>query len=284
MWPRITISLDKYPTNTISISAFSSVTTIAAAITPTVGTLPKMSSPTSVRVAIIGGGVTGLCLSIFLSSYSIPHILFEKRSGTSLLSQAHYLNQRTMEIFRKHGLSEELEAEATPIHHMSKVEWKTSFSGDEIYDAKVLGSIRAFGGQPDSPEYETYRLDSPVVSSNLPLLRLEPLLRRVAEARNPGCVRFGHYVTDFEEKDSSVSVTVKQPDEQTVRYHAKYLVAADGGKMSTAKLGIQMQGSTGLSRFVSAHFKADLSEYWDGTPVFVLPYYWKNCPRIQFTN
>lgn len=93
-----------------------------------------------------------------------------------------------MEIFRKHGLSEELEPEATPIHHMSKVEWKTSFGGDEIYDAKVPGSIRAFGGQPDSPEYETYRLDSPVVSSNLPLLRLEPLLRRVAEARNPGCV------------------------------------------------------------------------------------------------
>jgi hypothetical protein len=87
-----------------------------------------------------------------------------------------------MEIFRKHGLSEELEPEATPNHHMSKVEWKMSFGGDEVYDAKILGSIRAFGGQPDSPEYETCRLDSPVVLLNLPLLCLEPLLCRVAEA------------------------------------------------------------------------------------------------------
>jgi 2,4-dichlorophenol 6-monooxygenase len=65
-------------------------------------------------------------------------------------------------------------------------------------------------------------------------------------------------VTDFEEKDSSVSVTVKQPDEQTVRYRAKYLLAADGGKMSTAR--VRLQGSIGLSRFVGAYFKAGLSE------------------------
>jgi 2,4-dichlorophenol 6-monooxygenase len=169
-----------------------------------------------------------------------------------------------MEIFRHFGLSQELDPVATPIHHMSKVEWKTSLGGDKIYDAKVLGSIRAFGGQPDSPEYKAYMLDSPVLSSNLPLIRLEPLLRRVAETRNPGAIRFDHHVTDFVETGDSVLVTVKPPDGQIVSYSAKYLVAADGGKLSTGKLGVEMQGPTGLMNFISAHFRADLSDYWDG--------------------
>ncbi len=34
--------------------------------------------------------------------------------------------------------------------------------------------------------------------------------------------------------------------------------------MSTKKLGIKMEGLAGIIDFVSTHFKADLSDYWDG--------------------
>jgi 2,4-dichlorophenol 6-monooxygenase len=108
------------------------------------------------------------------------------------------------------------------------------------------------------------RLDSPVLSSNLPLLRLEPLLRKIAEERNPGRVLFNHSVVDFEERHGSVLVVVKHPDGRIVQYCAQYVVAADGGKLSTPKLGVQVDGPIGLVNFVSVHFKADLSNYWDG--------------------
>jgi 2,4-dichlorophenol 6-monooxygenase len=93
---------------------------------------------------------------------------------------------------------------------------------------------------------------------------LEPLLRKLAENRNPGHILFSHSVTDFSEEGDNVIVTVEQPDGNSIQYRAQYVVCADGGKLSTPKLGINMEGPTGLVDFVSTHFKADLSEYWDG--------------------
>lgn len=71
-------------------------------------------------------------------------------------------------------------------------------------------------------------------------------------------------MVDFEEKEDKVLVTVKNAEGQTIQYRAQYVVAADAGKLSTPKLGINMEGITGLVDFVSTHFKADLSRYWDG--------------------
>jgi 2,4-dichlorophenol 6-monooxygenase len=101
-------------------------------------------------------------------------------------------------------------------------------------------------------------------TTNLPLLRLEPILRQYAEERNPGKVLFNHFVVDFEEKDDHVLVTVKHPNGEDVQYRTQYVYAADGGKLSAQKLGITMEGPKKIVDFVSTHFKADLSDYWDG--------------------
>jgi 2,4-dichlorophenol 6-monooxygenase len=133
----------------------------------------------------------------------------------------------------------------------------------EPNNGRTIGKTCCF---PQIQRYSNHsiRLDSPTLSSNVPLLRLEPILRKLAEDRNPGRVLFSHAVTDFEDDGHKVVVTVQQPNGNTLEYHAQYVVCADGGKLSTPKLGIKMEGPTGLVDFVSTHFKADLSEYWDG--------------------
>jgi hypothetical protein len=59
-------------------------------------------------------------------------------------------------------------------------------------------------------------------------------------------------------------VTVEGSDGKITQYRAQYVVAADGGKTAGPKIGVKMEGPTGLVDFVSTHFKADLSKYWDG--------------------
>jgi 2,4-dichlorophenol 6-monooxygenase len=113
-------------------------------------------------------------------------------------------------------------------------------------------------------EIDVCSRDSAVSSSNLPLLRLEPILRRNAEERNPNGIFFSTGVTDWEETEDHVLVTVKKADGNTATYRTQYVAACDGGKMSTKKLGIKMEGLAGIIDFVSTHFKADLSDYWDG--------------------
>ena len=57
-----------------------------------------------VPVLICGGGGAGLSASIFLSALGVESMLVERHPTTSHLPKAHYLNQRTMEIFREHGI------------------------------------------------------------------------------------------------------------------------------------------------------------------------------------
>lgn len=79
-----------------------------------------------VPVVIIGGGGVGLTLSCFLSDYNVKHVFFEKHPSTSILSKAHYLNQRTLETFRQHGMWDAVTAKSAPLHDMSRVEWRTT--------------------------------------------------------------------------------------------------------------------------------------------------------------
>lgn len=104
--------------------------------------------PFEIPVVIVGGGAAGLNLSIFLSNAGVQHILFEKHPGTSMLPKAHYINQRTMEIFRQQGIAESIIAEACPPDNMSRVEVRTSLGGSGPFDGKLIGYVDAFGGGP----------------------------------------------------------------------------------------------------------------------------------------
>jgi 2,4-dichlorophenol 6-monooxygenase len=92
----------------------------------------------------------GLNLSIFLSDRNVSHILFEKHEGTSLLPKAHYLNQRSLEIFRLHGYASELRTKGTPMRNMCQTTYATSLGGDGPYDRKVLHTTSSFGGDEGS--------------------------------------------------------------------------------------------------------------------------------------
>ena len=139
-----------------------------------------------VAVLIVGGGGCGLTSSLILSDLGVDHLLIERHAGTSLLPKAHYLNQRTMEVFRQHGVADAIYAVGTPMAQMSKVRWRTSLGGTGPLDGKTFYEIDAFGGGKVAPLYQR---DSPCPSSNYPQVRLEPLLRAHAEKRAPGKLR-----------------------------------------------------------------------------------------------
>jgi len=132
-----------------------------------------------VPVLIVGGGGCGLTASILLSDLGIEHLLVERHAGTSILPKAHYLNQRTMEIMRQHGLGERLYAVGTPMANMAKVRWRTTLGGDGPLDARTFHEMDAFGGGALAADYVR---DSPGPSSNYPQIRLEPLLKDEAES------------------------------------------------------------------------------------------------------
>ena len=131
---------------------------------------------------IVGGGGCGLTLSSFLSDYGVDHVLFERHKGTSLLPKAHYLNQRTMETFRQHGLGDEIMERSCPPRHMSQVAWATSLGGTDRLDRKVIHKFGCFGGDDGGPRAETYRYCS------LRLRVFSELALSVVKARRRSCI------------------------------------------------------------------------------------------------
>ncbi|MFC4112862.1 FAD-dependent monooxygenase [Nonomuraea zeae] len=215
-----------------------------------------------VPVLVVGGGACGLSASIFLSDLGVEHLLVERRAGTSDMPRAHYLNQRTMEIFRQHALADAVYAEAAPPEKVATVRWQTSLAGDRPFDAQTLYVMDCGGGGGLRATYEAV---SPCATANLPQIRLEPLLRRHAEERAPGRVRFGHELLGWSADDRG-RINAEICDRATGERLAvccRYLVAADGGKTVGPGAGVRMVGRDDLPEVVSAYFTADLSPWWD---------------------
>jgi len=226
-----------------------------------------------VPVLIVGGGGCGLSASIFLSDQGVGHLLVERHAGTSNLPKAHYLNQRTMEIFRQHQLDEPVTGQGASLDTFGKVRWQTSLAGDQALDGRVIFEMDAFGG---GALREAYAAAGPLLPVKLPQLRLEPILRRHAEQRNPSGVWFAHELTGFHDDGERVIAEVRDTRTgEIVTVAARYVIAADGGRTLGAALGVEMEGQGGLVDVTTAYFSADLSAWWRGDTIitwFLNPY------------
>lgn len=215
----------------------------------------------TVPVLIVGGGGCGLTTSILLSDHGIEHHLVEQHTGTSPLPKAHYLNLRSMEVFRQYGVADSIYEVGTPPKSMGRTRWVTSLGGDGELDGRTLFALDSFGGGGLENKYAE---DSPCLSSNYPQIRLEPLLRRHAEERAPNSVHFHRQLVSFAQDEDGVDAVIRDLDTQeTYTVRAQYMVAADGGRTVGPALGVAMEGPSGILDMVSTHFSADLSQYWE---------------------
>ncbi|MFF4044746.1 FAD-dependent monooxygenase [Streptomyces sp. NPDC001816] len=216
---------------------------------------------TEVPVLIVGGGGCGLSASVFLSDQGVDHLLVERHADTSRVPKAHYLNQRTMEIFRQHGIRDDVLAEAAPLDKFGKVRWATTFAGDGPLDARQIHEMDAFGGGELT---ERYAAAGPELPSKLPQMWLEPILRRHAEQRNPGRILFSHEVTDFSDEGDHVVAEVRNVETgEITTVKAQYLLGADGGRFVGSKVGIELQGPPSNVNTTTVYFSADLSQWWE---------------------
>ena len=189
-------------------------------------------------VLIAGAGIGGLSMSAMLGRRGVDSLLVEKRRATFIYPKARNLNFRSLEILRRLGVGDAVDAVA---EHISTMVCKETLSSPEqsgVFDAASMLS----GAERLSPEaYGRY----------CPQSRLEPIL--LDESRRLGGeVRYRTELKSFKQDDTGIVATIKDLDTgMTSDVFADYLVAADGTHSPIReKLGISTSGFGRLPIFV----------------------------------
>jgi len=123
--------------------------------------------PSETQVLIVGGGPTGLLMSILLSQQGISNVVVERKLTFQQSPAAHVVNARTFEICRSAGIDmEKIEAIAQDPADGAWVRWSSALGKGEV------GKV-PFEGQH---HFDELFATSPYPLRNLSQHQFEPLL------------------------------------------------------------------------------------------------------------
>ncbi len=205
------------------------------------------------QVLIVGAGPVGLTLAIDLGQRGVRCTLIEQKEAPQFLPKMERCNARTMEIYRRMGLSERIRAAGLPAHCPMDV-----FIVLSVVDPPLLRlpypSVEAARAQiaschDGSLPLEPYQLISQYT--------LEPLLKSVVEALPSVSVRYGCELLSFSQDESGVSAQVRSAAGGST-ITAAYLAGCDGGSsLVRRQLGIALSGEANILQLRQALYRCD---------------------------
>ena len=204
-------------------------------------------------VLVIGAGPVGLTVAQLLGRAGISTLVVERHPGTSEHPRASGIHARTMELFRRWGIADDVRRVAVPEQQAQGFVWMTRLNGLEL--GRLLFSD---GGMPASPH-----AISPERPCFCPQLAYEPVLLSAVQLHPTARVEFDTEVVSIRQDDRRALVGCRRGGRESLdEVEASFVVAADGASSPTReRLGV---GETGTPRFghsVNVYFQADLTRY-----------------------
>jgi 2-polyprenyl-6-methoxyphenol hydroxylase-like FAD-dependent oxidoreductase len=206
------------------------------------------------QVLVVGAGPVGLTLAVDLGRRGVRCTIIEQKPAPAKLPKMERCNARTMEIYRRMGIVEQVRAAGLPAHCPMDVFIVTSLIEPPLLhlpypsvdEARAQIAARNDGSLPLEP----YQLISQYT--------LEPLLKSIAETLPTVTVRYGCTFASFAESSDSVTAQVENADGSVAHITARYLVGCDGGTSAVRRqLGIKLAGEANLMQFRQALFRCD---------------------------
>lgn len=210
---------------------------------------------TDTQVLIIGAGPVGLTLAIALGHRGVNCTLLERNDAPSGLPKMERCNARTMEIYRRLGISDQVRQAGFPQNAPMDVFIVTSLVEEPILRLPY-GSVNELKADIAAHNDGTRTLEPYQLISQY---TLEPLLKKIAEQDPHITVRFGCEFTRFEDHGDHVSGFFRRSEEgEEQELTARYLVGCDGGSSPVRKqLGIKLRGDGNLLTLRQALFRCD---------------------------
>jgi 2-polyprenyl-6-methoxyphenol hydroxylase-like FAD-dependent oxidoreductase len=192
-----------------------------------------MTATFDVPVLIVGGGPVGLALALELGLRQQRSLVIEQAAGVAeLVSKAGTLNERTMEICRRWGISDEVAAS-----------FPGEFPMDNIYCTALDGHLIGHDPRPSAHD-RSPPSSTPEKLRKCPQMTFDPLLARAVIRTGFSTIRYNTRFEAFVDDASGVTATIRdvRTDEATTM-RSRYLIACDGaGSQIRKALGIAFPG------------------------------------------
>lgn len=197
-------------------------------------------NPKELPVAIVGAGPIGLTTALGLAYYGISSIVYEDDTHLSSDTKAGTLLSRTIEIFRRYGVADDVLSKALRVDEIGEIDRRTQKSTFPV----LLEALSAETRYP--------------FVINLPQQDLEPILGRALARTGLIQLKMGHKLLDYVDHGGHVSVRV-QNSEGIVTLDAIFLLACDGGRSTVREqLGVPVEGTSLPVRYALVDLVVDL--------------------------
>jgi 2-polyprenyl-6-methoxyphenol hydroxylase-like FAD-dependent oxidoreductase len=222
---------------------------------PAQGSQARTLPPMMVPVLIAGGGPVGMTLALELARRGINCTLVERNETTTRHPKMDITNARSMELFRRLGLSPALRAAAVPETHNFDVSWVTTMTGRQLHrfqypsvaEARQAIRRRNDGTQPVEPPMRVSQVE------------IEPVLKRAIEEAPQVNVRFGVAFESLTQSGDGVTAVVRDTATGTAEtIRCRYLVGCDGGGSIVRQcLGTPLSGDWRIMQRFMTHFRSN---------------------------
>ena len=184
----------------------------------------------STDIAIVGAGPVGLMIANYLGQCGVNVTLVEKLDSLIDYPRAIGLDDESLRTFQAVGLADNVLPHTTPWHAMRFMTPK----------GRCFADI-----QPKTDEFGWSRRNA----------FIQPLADRVLfeglQRFDNVKVLFGRELEGFEQSDSGVQLTLKNPEGRSERLQAKYLIGCDGGNSLVRRsLDISFEGKTAPNQWI----------------------------------
>ena len=214
------------------------------------------------QVLVVGAGPVGLTLAVDLGRRGVRCMLVEKKPAPDVLPKMERCNARTMEIFRRLGIADEIRAAGLDRFVPMDVYIALAMNEPPLlrlpYPSVAEAQAQIAACNDGSMPREPYQLISQYT--------LEPLLKSVLERLPSVDVRYGHEFLCLSQSARAATATVRNRDGRTFDIRAQFVVACDGGSSPVRKqLGIPLRGERNLLRLYQALYHAP--DLFDRIPI-----------------
>ncbi len=217
----------------------------------------------STDVAIVGGGPAGLMLAIELGCRGIPCVLIEENLNAPAFPKANATSARTMEHYRRRGLSVAMRATGLVADHPQDIVYCTRLSGRELTRFTMPSRAEALH-QTSFGDYGEDAWPTPELPHRGNQMLMEPILRAHLATMPSVKLMLGYRATALSQNDTKLSLEITNTQTQEVSHlTARYAVGCDGPRSMVRKsLGIKFGGVSEESRdffggqMLSVYFKS----------------------------